>query len=857
MSLTLFCLVDGDATSNAFPVQVDSTKTVDYLKDVIKTERNSAFSDVAADNLKLWRAFIPNGSLYSTITIDALDDKTELANPSTELRILFPESPGDYTYIIVQRPSQDVVMKRQLDQDPHYSPQKKKTRIAEEWRPFTASDGGQVELPASWIDFLANTEFAPEPRAAFAHLRNNLRPGNAITILRMGQSPNYFEIHGLGQTLFVTEQMLELWKDISGDKGKTYKRILSGPRGIGKSYLSHFLAARAYAEGWLMLYIEDAGVLNSRTEVMSSQSVVQRFLAFNKDILTTAELRKLVDGYDGTINISTHAISRIFEDFLKSTRRKTLLLVDEHWKLFEKSPFVPDKFVSLGPLSRLDWWGEHNAGTRLILSGTAYAKFEMTLLSESSRSESVIFVGPLSRIVFSKLLDTCSRLAAPAVRTEAMAITNCVPGELVKLVAFLRPLPDPISMDTLESWRKRQICNYYEIVALYHKSCTRFKKARFYTALLQTSLGSNISSADVDGDFMDLGLVYRSKDFIQGGAQHHVLCHPAWMALREQLKMFPFPAITKKQLVDGTLSDDQFKIALSHNLIIAGKPIELYATDINNKNRTVISLDFTHCETLKTDMDTPRLGHEKVLTFGYKGYPRFHFMLGRTFFQVSVNDFASHNTDSANISWAFNDRDSGGMNQIERYLDHTFGPGHSAAINNSNNKFSVTKNGVPVPGFQIVYICGSRGKPRHRTLVEWFPEVLHVCFDELKDTFLQNSQIFKQSQALTNSDINHLSIANMENVMHTSSQAAEPWKFILVNCHEGRKVLSRFTQPTRHVELMSVIVEAFERAGVRVIFAERNDSITVIVVETSIPEWSEIAHTARFAYMSEVTQLNP
>jgi hypothetical protein len=57
--------------------------------------------------------------------------------------------------------------------------------------------------------------------------------------------------------------------------------------------------------------------------------------------------------------------------------------------------------------------------------------------------------------------------------------------------------------------------------------------------------------------------------------------------------------------------------------------------------------------------------------------------------------------------------------------------------------------------------------------------------------------------------------------------------------------------------MMSVIVEAFEREGVRVIFAERNDAITVIVVETSIPDWTEIARTARFTFMSEVTQFNP
>jgi hypothetical protein len=34
--LTLFCLVDGETTSDAFSVEIDSTKTVDHLKDPIK-----------------------------------------------------------------------------------------------------------------------------------------------------------------------------------------------------------------------------------------------------------------------------------------------------------------------------------------------------------------------------------------------------------------------------------------------------------------------------------------------------------------------------------------------------------------------------------------------------------------------------------------------------------------------------------------------------------------------------------------------------------------------------------------------------------------------------------------------------
>ncbi|KAF9537359.1 hypothetical protein EC957_008399 [Mortierella hygrophila] len=45
--------------------------------------------------------------------------------------------------------------------------------------------------------------------------------------------------------------------------------------------------------------------------------------------------------------------------------------------------------------------------------------------------------------------------------------------------------------------------------------------------------------------------------------------------------------------------------------------------------------------------------------------------------------------------------------------------------------FVVTKNGAKVPGFRIVYIHGSPGKPSHRDLVKKFPDVRHISFEEM------------------------------------------------------------------------------------------------------------------------------
>ncbi|KAG0369687.1 hypothetical protein BGZ54_009177, partial [Gamsiella multidivaricata] len=57
--LNLFCLVDGESTSRAFPLSVPSTQTVGGLKKLIKTEKTIAFSDIDADEITLWRVSIP------------------------------------------------------------------------------------------------------------------------------------------------------------------------------------------------------------------------------------------------------------------------------------------------------------------------------------------------------------------------------------------------------------------------------------------------------------------------------------------------------------------------------------------------------------------------------------------------------------------------------------------------------------------------------------------------------------------------------------------------------------------------------------------------------------------------------
>ena len=128
--------------------------------------------------------------------------------------------------------------------------------------------------------------------------------------------------------------------------------------------------------------------------------------------------------------------------------------------------------------------------------------------------------------------------------------------------------------------------------------------------------------------------------------------------------------------------------------------------------------------------------HEMVLTRGYDSHPRFDFMLGPMFIQVSISDFASHNKKTAELGKAFDEKDNNRTNQIERYLNDLYGPGHSAKID--NGKFVVTKNGVDVPGFRVVYIRGSPGQPSHSKWVKKFQDVRHVSFEEVKENLFKN-----------------------------------------------------------------------------------------------------------------------
>lgn len=96
----------GDSTP--FSVDIDPSKTVDQLKKAIETEKTKVLGDVDADELTLWRVFIPLVPLNKRkpIILHEIDSATEL-DPTDDLSDVFEgKPPKKIIHIIVQRPPQ-------------------------------------------------------------------------------------------------------------------------------------------------------------------------------------------------------------------------------------------------------------------------------------------------------------------------------------------------------------------------------------------------------------------------------------------------------------------------------------------------------------------------------------------------------------------------------------------------------------------------------------------------------------------------------------------------------------------------------------------------------------------------------
>ena len=108
MSITLFCLVKGNTTANAFEVDIEKDKSISHLKKVIKAEQPQTFANVDPKDLKVWKVTIPDDQddLLSNLI---LNDEPELL-ATREIGDYWTEKPPKrHIHVIVKLPRKCLV----------------------------------------------------------------------------------------------------------------------------------------------------------------------------------------------------------------------------------------------------------------------------------------------------------------------------------------------------------------------------------------------------------------------------------------------------------------------------------------------------------------------------------------------------------------------------------------------------------------------------------------------------------------------------------------------------------------------------------------------------------------------------
>ncbi|KAF9114427.1 hypothetical protein BGX30_006619, partial [Mortierella sp. GBA39] len=281
--LNLFCLVDGEATSNAFSVKIHSSDTVDDLKKLIKTEKVPEFDDIATDKLTLWSVSIPDDDNDDEIPI-LLDnvtakDKKKL-RATRELSEVFSERPPKSTiHIIVQRPPPGdlrIDIKRIMDK--FFAP----GPIVDFLNAFVRDEKhldvttGQIRgLPRAWRrqfgqpgDTRPSLLFMdlPDPSSLDAASRN-LAAGSILDMVKENNRPliPVFGVSGCGKTRAVIELLSQHWgfyfNASSDDWGSSDMMTLHSTidkhlQETRKSFIEDRLANNAYArKTTLLLFI--------------------------------------------------------------------------------------------------------------------------------------------------------------------------------------------------------------------------------------------------------------------------------------------------------------------------------------------------------------------------------------------------------------------------------------------------------------------------------------------------------------------------------------------------------------------------------------------------------------------------
>ncbi|KAF9312833.1 hypothetical protein BG003_005869 [Podila horticola] len=109
VDITLLCLLDGEATSHVFDIDINPAKSVAHLKDLIKAKKTIDFHDIDSDKLTLWRVSISSpdddDDNFSILLENVPDKDKKKLKSSTKLSKVFEmDLPEETIHVIVQRP---------------------------------------------------------------------------------------------------------------------------------------------------------------------------------------------------------------------------------------------------------------------------------------------------------------------------------------------------------------------------------------------------------------------------------------------------------------------------------------------------------------------------------------------------------------------------------------------------------------------------------------------------------------------------------------------------------------------------------------------------------------------------------
>ncbi|KAF9344778.1 hypothetical protein BGX26_003927 [Mortierella sp. AD094] len=586
-------------------------------------------------------------------------------------------------------PSSIVTKRDREENEESYESSTKRRCSSEFWALYTHHDGKRVSLPKFLIDMLRSDNKRPDSRADFSQLLN-LNAGDRVMARSLGRSPKFFAEGVQGREFIVSEQMMDLWELLDRDTESSVKRCLTGPMGVGKSYIAWFLAAKAYAHGWPVLYVTDAKSLQScETGEEASTKICQRFITLNKDILTVDELAKMVDFQDTTKPLVVSTAGYIFDTLLQQGQQKTLFVIDEHGAMFpDNGTSVTDRFPVLGCLNAFGSW-ETQSSARVMFTGTAHGKFGRTILRD--RDDYLIHVGPLSPLTFDKLFDAVlahlDRTTQDNLRSRknnVIKITNRVPRDLIRLVVWISLSGKQLKVKQLDislaGYEKKCFDFYSQEASNYFKKLQGSRRDSAIQALTKMFLPGRqgFQPGTFEWEFLDSGLVYQATT--EYGPEYRPISLSAQRAILDLYKIVPLPESLRSGLASNTLDGNQFQEALFRELIRGSSHI-FQSTDLAGGNEKDIVFNISGYELMGKP---PRMleieGDDgKGILINGGSFARFDFMLGYMFIQVSVSSFTDHNgpKESANIDKAFL-KGEDDKNQIERYLDAAFGGVHKA-----------------------------------------------------------------------------------------------------------------------------------------------------------------------------------